>query len=58
MLGLGYALSQLGSAYFSAVSRNPTIGNIVGTNLLILITMIELGMVVLIAFGFLLIFKL
>jgi F0F1-type ATP synthase membrane subunit c/vacuolar-type H+-ATPase subunit K len=55
--GMAYALAKLGEAYFSSASRNPTIVNTVSTYLLIVAAMIEVGMVVLIVFGFLLIGK-
>jgi F0F1-type ATP synthase membrane subunit c/vacuolar-type H+-ATPase subunit K len=58
MAAMGYCLSRLGDSYFSSVSRNPTIANSVGTNLLVLIATIEIGMIILVVFGFMLILKL
>lgn len=57
MATMGYAIAKLGDSYFSSASRNPTIISSVGTNLLILAAMIELGLIVLIAFGFMLLFR-
>lgn len=57
MAAMGYSIAKLGDSYFSSVSRNPTIGSMVGNNLLILMSMIEIGMLILIIFGFMLILK-
>lgn len=57
MAFMGYTISLLGESYFSAVSRNPTIADTASKNLLLLMAAIELGALVLIVFGFMLILK-
>ena len=54
---MAYITFRLGEAYFTCVSRNPTINDSISTNLLIMLGFLELSIIVLIVFGFILILK-